>query len=318
MAEFASLRKLIERAPSRVTLVDVSARDGLQALPGKLGPGERARWLRRVLEAGVPEAEAGSFVRADRVPQMAGTGRVLAELSAYRHRLWVLVPNPKGLEEAAAAGARNVVCLVSATQAHSRANLGRPVERVLEDLEAMAARVAQLGLRARVAVSVAWGEPAEPAPAERVVGLCARLRGMGFQEITLADTVGNASPKAVVTLVEAVRSVMPAEDLGLHLHDASGFALAAAWAAWASGVRRFDASLAGLGGCPALEDPRGNLDLESLVLLFHACGVGTGVDPDRLAQARRANARLLQEAAIPFPPGPGRKGYPGSSQKEDG
>ena len=300
----ASLRKLIDTAPTRVTLVDVSARDGLQAFPRTLPPARRAEWIRRVLEAGVPEVEAGSFVRADRIPQMAGTAEVLARLRDHADRLWVLVPNPKGLEEAAAAGARNVVCLASATERHSRANLGRSVDDVLRQLEAMAARIQALGLRARVSVSVVWGEPEEPAPLETVLRICSSAHALGFSGVTLADTVGRAGPRAVVERVEAVAETVPVSSLGLHLHDASGTALVAAWAAWATGVARFDASLGGLGGCPAVKEPRGNLDLESLVRLLDACGVSTGVDPANLASAARENAALLAEA------GPGRAAIP--------
>ncbi len=300
----ASLRKLIDGAPARVTLVDVSARDGLQAFPRPLSPARRAEWIRRVLDAGIPEAEAGSFVRPDRVPQMAGTGEVLARLQDHADRLWVLAPNLKGLEEAAAAGARNVVCLASATERHSRANLGRSVDEVLRQLEAMAQRIRVLGLKARVSVSVVWGEPEEPASLETVLRICSHVRALGFSGVTLADTIGTAGPRAVVERIEAVAEVVPLPALGLHLHDATGTALVAAWAAWAAGVARFDASLGGLGGCPAVREPRGNLNLESLVRLFDICNVTTGVDPARLAAAGRENAALLADV------GPGHAATP--------
>ncbi len=301
---FASLRKLITDAPGRVTLVDVSARDGLQAFPHPLPPAQRAAWIRRVLDAGVPEVEAGSFVRPDRLPQMAGTAEVLRHLTDYQDRLWVLVPNPRGMEEAVSAGARRVVCLASATERHSRANLGRSVDQVLLDLEALAAETHRRGLVARVSVSVAWGEPDDPVPVERVVWLCTRIHEMGFAGITLADTVGTAPPRTVAERIEAVAEAVPRSRLGVHLHDATGHALVSAWAAWLAGVARFDASLGGLGGCPAVREPKGNLDLESVAGLLEACGVELGIDRSRLAEARSANTALLARV------GPGRQASP--------
>ncbi len=294
MTQVHSLRKLFEDAPASVTVVDVSARDGLQALPATLGPETRARWVRRVLEAGVPEAEAGSFVHPGRVPQMARTDRVVQALEPWRERIWVLVPNLRGLGEAAEAGCPNVVCLVSATETHSRANLGRPVARVLDELRAMAREIHRAGLRARVAVSVAWLDPVEgPVPPERVVALCRDLLDMGYRELTLCDTLGGVSPRAVADLVGRVARHMPLEDMGVHLHDPFGTAPAAILAAWLAGVARFDASLGGIGGCPALPRPEGNLDLETLVRLLEGAGGSTGVDLERLAEARRACMEIL-------------------------
>ncbi len=292
-----TLRELANVAPRAVTLVDVSARDGLQSVPAVLSPAERARWVAEVLDAGVPEAEAGSFVHPRRVPQMAKTGEVVRALGDHAARVWVLVPNLRGLGEALAAGARNVVCLLSATQTHSRANLGRPIEEVLRDLGPMAEAVADAGARMRLALSMAWADPVEgPVPEERVVALCRAARDLGFSELTLCDTLGGASPVEVAARVRAAAEVMPLETLGVHLHDPSGTAGAAAFAAWLAGVRRFDGSLGGLGGCPALDEPEGNQDLEELAALFQALRVGTGVDGDRLAEAVRANRARLARA----------------------
>ncbi len=297
MTQANSLRKLFESAPPSVTVVDVSARDGLQAVPVVLAPEVRARWIRQVLETGVPEVEAGSFVHPGRVPQMARTDRVVKALEPWRERIWVLVPNLRGVEEAVEAGCPNVVCLVSATETHSLANLGRPVARVLDELRAMAREIDRAGMRARVALSVAWLDPVEgPVPPERVLALCRELLDMGFREITLCDTVGGASPRAVAELVTAAASHVPLEGLGVHLHDPFGTAPAAVLAAWLAGVARFDAALGGLGGCPVLPRPEGNLDMETLVRLLEGAGATTGVDLEGLAEARRA---CLQALASP-------------------
>jgi hydroxymethylglutaryl-CoA lyase len=282
----ASLRKVLASLPAKATVVEVSARDGLQAAAPTLPAAARAAWLRRLLEAGVPEAEAGSFVRPDRVPQMADTAGVLALLRPFADRLWVLVPNQQGLEEALAAGARNLVCLLSATESHSRANLGRPVDRVLSALAPLVRAAHQAGARARAAISMAWIDPEEGVvPARRVAGLARELAGMGLKELTLCDTYGGASPRAVVELLEEVAPVLPLERIGLHLHDTFGVASANALAGLAVGVRRFDGSIGGLGGCPFAPGARGNVDTEHLVYLLQSLGVETGIDREALARA---------------------------------
>lgn len=294
---FDSLRKVLQALPPRATVVDVSARDGLQAVPEVLSPARRAAWVRRVLEAGVPEAEAGSFVHPAWVPQMAGTAQVLELLQPYAERLWVLVPNRRGLDEALAAGARNLVCLVSATETHSRANLGRPVSQVLAEVGRLGRDARAAGARTRIAVSMAWIDPDEGAVApERVVGLVRELADAGFRELTLCDTYGGASPRSVAALVEAVAPDFPPERLGLHLHDTFGVAAANTLAGLAAGVARFDGSLGGLGGCPFAPGARGNADTEHLVYLLQSLGVETGVERAALA---RAAAECLAELESP-------------------
>ncbi|MEW6487274.1 MAG: hydroxymethylglutaryl-CoA lyase [Thermodesulfobacteriota bacterium] len=301
---FASLRKVLQSLPSRAAVVEVSARDGLQAVSQALSPARRAAWIRRLLDAGVPEAEAGSFVHPGRVPQMAGAAQVLKILQPYAERLWVLVPNRRGLEEALAAGARNLVCMVSATETHSRANLGRTVSQVLADLGALARDAHAAGARTRIAVSMAWIDPDEGAVApERVVWLVRELGDAGFRELTLCDTYGGASPRAVAGLVEAVAPDFPPTQVGLHLHDTFGVAAANTLAGLAAGVRRFDGSIGGLGGCPFAPGARGNADMGHLAYLLHSLGVETGIDRPALARAAtECLAELGTAGAAPCPP----------------
>ncbi|MBI5440582.1 MAG: hydroxymethylglutaryl-CoA lyase [Deltaproteobacteria bacterium] len=293
-ATFDSLRQLFSSVGDRVTLVDVSARDGLQAEPVVLSPPERAAWLRRILESGVPEAEAGSFVDPRRLPQMARTEEVLAELPDLAERLWVLVPNRRGVERARKAGARNLVLLLSATETHSEANLGRPIASVLEELGPMARTAAEAGLRARLAVSMAWIDPVEgKVPAGRVGTLCRRARELGIEELTLCDTYGGASPRDVASLLEDVSAVYPLSAVSLHLHDTFGVAAANALTGLLAGVRRFDGSVGGLGGCPFAPGSRGNVPIEDLSYLFESIGAATGVDGDALRRARSECLNLL-------------------------
>ncbi|GAB4267809.1 MAG: hydroxymethylglutaryl-CoA lyase [Deferrisomatales bacterium] len=291
------LHELFSKCPTDAAVVDVSARDGLQSQPVALSPETRAAWIRLLFEAGVPQVEAGSFVNPRRVPQMAGTGQVVRELESYAERIWVLVLNRRGLEEAAQAGAKNIVCLVSATDSHSVSNQGRPVAAVLEELSELAAEAVAAGLRCRAAVAMAWADPWEgEVPPERVVGICRRLREMGFAEVTLCDTSGGASPRDVAVLLRAVQGVYPAGAIGLHLHETQGVASANVFVGLIEGVARFDASLEGLGGCPFAPGAPGNVDTKHLVRLLSSMGIRTGIDLDRLDRAAAACAELLREA----------------------
>jgi hydroxymethylglutaryl-CoA lyase len=253
-----------------------------------LAPAHRAAWVRAVLAAGVPEVEAASFVSPARLPQMAGAARVLAELEDVAERLWVLVPNRRGAKEALGAGARNLVCVVSATEAHSEANLGHPIARVLSDLEGTVPLLRRAGVRTRVALSMAWVDPVEGVvPQDRVLDLCRRLAAMGFEELTLCDTHGGASPRAVAGLLEDLSPLFPAEALGLHLHDTFGAAAANALVGLLLGITRFDGSLGGLGGCPFAPGARGNVDTEELVRLLHTLNIETGISEEALRCARQ-------------------------------
>lgn len=291
---FASSRNPLGGLPRRAVIVEVSARDGLQSVPDLLPAATRAAWIRSLLETGVPEAEAGSFVDPRRLPQMADAPSVLAHLADQLDRLWVLVPNLHGLDAAHAAGARKVVCLVSATETHSVANLGRPVARVLSDLETLADRIRSLGIQSRVAISMAWGESREGVvPPDRIVGICRELDGMGFTDVTLCDTDGGASPRHVADLLEALEPHFPHSRLGLHFHDRFGVAAANVLVGLLFGVTRFDASIGGLGGCPFAPGAKGNLPTEDLVYLLEGMGVETGVALAALRQTSKECLSLL-------------------------
>jgi len=300
---YHSLRKVLEALAGPATVVDVSARDGLQAEPSPLSPARRAQWIRLLLDAGIPEVEAGSFVSPRRVPQMAGTTELAGLLRPWSPRLWFLVPNRRGAEEALAAGVTNLVCVVSATETHSRENLGRTIGRVLDDLRDVARLAEGSGARRRASISVAWADPVEgTVPRARVLTIAEELRDMGFSEITLCDTWGRASPLEIAALIEHLTEVFEADRVGLHLHDTFGTAAAGLLAGALVGVRRFDASAGGLGGCPFVQGARGNIDTEAVVRLLQGLGLETGVDETALGvAARECLAMLREEGREPCP-----------------
>lgn len=282
--------------PRRVVVTDVSARDGLQSVSGFVEPERRAEWILNLLDAGIDEVEGASFVSPRALPQMDGAARVLAALpESHSGRVWVLVPNLGGLERALDAGARNLLCVLSATETHSRANLGRRVDAVLAELGELRAKISVAGVRARVALSVAFADPVEGVvPTEKAAALCRRVFDLGFGELTLCDTYGAASPLQVSELLSAIGEFYPPDRIGLHLHDTFGFASANVLAGLMSGVSRFDGSVLGLGGCPFLPGARGNVDTANLVRFLDGLGVVTGVDREKLERAAFACESILK------------------------
>ena len=227
---------------------------------------------------------------------MAGCAEILAAHRAAAERLWVLLPNRRALELAVAAGARNLHLLLSATESHSRANLGCSLGARLEELAAMGAELASGTLRSRVALSMAWHDPDEgPVPCERAADLCARLHDYGFREITLCDTYGAASPRSVARLVEMLAPLFPPERLVVHLHDTFGFAALNTLAALAVGVTRSEASLGGLGGCPFAPGAKGNMAGEDLVRLLQGLGVDSGLELGELSALKDEIEALIRE-----------------------
>ena len=285
--------------PRRVLISEVGPRDGLQNARAIMPTEAKKRWITALAEAGLREIEVGSFVRADRVPQLADTAEVVAHaLSIPGLTVAVLVPNAKGAERAIAAGAHKITVPVSASRAHALANVGMTPEQSVEALRAICALrdAAPEGRRPAVegGVSTAFGCTLEGAVAEEVVvGLAAAMVEAGADEVGLADTTGMANPLTVRRLVRAVRAEIGDRLSGVHLHDTRGLGLANAFAAWEEGIATFDASLAGLGGCPFAPGASGNVVTEDLVSMFHDLGVETGIDLDRLIATRAILAESL-------------------------
>ncbi len=284
-----------------VIICEVGPRDGLQNARGRMATTDKIRWIMALAEAGVPEIEVGSFVRPDLVPAMADTAEVVAAANCLRDvTIVVLVPNRKGAERALAAGARKLTIPVSASRAHSRANIRMdPEEAVAQVAEILAfARTSDPPAEVAVGISTAFGCTLQgTVPEGEVVRLAEALAKAGVAEIGLADTVGHANPAQVKRLVRAVRAAVGERLVSLHLHDTRGRGLANAAAGFEEGICAFDSSLAGLGGCPFAPGASGNVATEDLVWMFEDMGLRTGIDLDRLLAAR-----ALLAAALPGEP----------------
>lgn len=274
---------------ARVTVVDVGPRDGLQNESVAIPTDVKVAFVDALSRAGVPVIEVSAFVHPTRVPQMADAAEVFARINRRPGvRYSTLVPNLAGLDRAAAAGVSEVAIFAAASEGFSRANINRTIDESMTMYAAVCARAHTLGLRVRGYLSTAFGCPYDGrVPVERVVSLTERLLDMGIFEVAISDTIGIAHPGQVSTLLDAVTARVDVSRLALHFHDTRGTALANVLAGLLGGVRTFDASAGGLGGCPFAPGASGNLATEDLVYMLDGLGVDTGVS---LAGVRDASA----------------------------
>ncbi len=271
-----------------VRLFEVSPRDGLQNEAAVVPTREKVRLIQALVASGLRDVEVTSFVRADRIPQLADAADVLAALPESSDvRFWALVPNTRGFERAHAAGIRCVSTVLSASETHNQRNINSTVRESLSALGRILSDAKAEGLRTRAYISTAFGCPYEGAvDPSRVVDLALALTAAGADEIALGDTVGVATPPGVVDLVRRLEAAgIPPESVAMHLHDTLGMALVNALAAWQVGIRSFDGAVAGVGGCPYAPGAAGNACTQDLVHLFEGLGAETGVDLDRLGEA---------------------------------
>ncbi len=278
--------------PTRVRIVEVGPRDGWQNLPDFIATGEKISLVNDLAGCGFRELEVTSFVSPRAVPQLRDAAAVVAGLERLPGVAYAaLVPNQRGLAQATAAGVDKAVFFISASETHNRENLGRGIEASLAEFAVMMAQRPPT-LAVRASVSNVFGCPFEgEVPTVRVVELVRELAGLGIAEITLCDTWGVATPPQVYRVVSQVREAGLGVDLGLHLHDTCGRALAGVMAGLQAGIQRFDTSLGGLGGCPFAPGAAGNLATEDLAACLDAMGVETGID---LPALRRTLQRLRQ------------------------
>ena len=273
--------------PSRVTIVEVGPRDGLQNERATIGTPEKIGFINRLSAAGLPVIEASAFVSPRWVPQMSDAADVFAGIARREGiRYTGLVPNLAGLERAQAAGVEEIAIFAAASESFSRRNINQTIGESLQTYGQVCARAADLNLRVRAYVSTAFGCPYEGAvPPSRVAEVAAALDAMGAYEVSVSDTIGIAHPGQVPEVVRTVAEGIPPDRIALHFHDTRGMALANVLTALDLGIDTFDASAGGLGGCPYAPGATGNLATEDLVYMLSGLGIDTGVDLDALLDA---------------------------------
>lgn len=278
-------------------ITDVSPRDGLQNQAVPVSTAQKLALIESLAAAGVGSVEVTSFVSPKAVPQMADAADLLPQVQARLPalRTSVLVPNLKGLQRAHAAQAREIAVVLSATETMNRKNINMGLDEAADVSEQTLRAAHALNLRTRAYIAVAFECPFEgETPLDRVLALAARMAATGTDEIVIADTIGAAAPGMVKQRMAALAQAVAPERLAIHLHDTRGMGVANAWAALEAGIRRFDASVGGIGGCPFAPGAAGNLATEDLVLLAERSGLHTGIRIEALLDAIDLAQDMLQ------------------------
>jgi len=280
---------------NEVKIVEVGPRDGLQNEPGEVPSEVKLELIERLAAAGLRSVEATAFVSPKWVPQMADHTEVLERIRRKPGVSYpVLTPNLKGFEAARAAGASEVAIFGAASETFSRRNINCSIAESLERFRPVAEAAQQNAMKVRGYVSCVLGCPYEgdvsPGQVAKVAG---DLYEMGCYEVSLGDTIGVGTPGKTKAMLEACARRVPMDRLAGHYHDTYGQALANVYASLELGVRTFDASVAGLGGCPYAAGASGNVATEDVVYMLHGLGMETGVDLDELVDIGRWICALL-------------------------
>lgn len=279
--------------PASAIITEVGPRDGLQSEVEFVPTARKIELIQSLLDTGLRRFEITSFVSPRAVPQMRDAAEVMA---AFRDRddahLTALVPNAHGAEAAIEAGVDAMVLFASASESHNLKNVNRSRKVSFEGFAGIARLTEGTGVALQGAIATAFGCPFEGEVAvEAVTDQARRYRDLGMRHITLGDTTGMATPALVIQRIEALSQAVPDVDIALHFHNTRGVGLVCTYAGLSMGVRHFEASVGGLGGCPFVPRATGNVSTEDMVYLFHESGVETGVDLDRLT----GSARLAED-----------------------
>jgi len=281
-----------------IQICEVGPRDGLQNAKQLMPTETKKAWISALAAAGLNEIEVGSFVPPKLIPAMADTGEIVEHaLTIEGLKVVALAPNVKGFERARAAGAHKITFPVSASHQHSVSNVRMTPDQMIDEVRKAAALREGSFPEIEGAVSTAFGCTMQgEVPEDEVVRIAVQLAAF-CDGVALADTVGYANPAQVKRVFRRVKQEIGDKLEGAHFHNTRGLGLANALAAWEEGVHSFDASMGGLGGCPFAPGASGNVITEDLVFMFESMGVSTGIDFDKLLEARR-----IMHAGVPDEP----------------
>lgn len=275
---------LLDTLPRRVSIYEVSPRDGLQNEAAQVATHAKVRLIEALVVAGLSRIEVTSFVSAKWVPQMADADQVMRMLARTPGvRFSALCPNARGLDRARAAGVHEVAVFVSSSETHNLRNVNKTVKQTLDAFREVIEPARAEGMEVRAYVSTVWGCPYEgEVPVERSLAIAKELLDRGCYQVSLGDTIGVGTPLKTRRLLDAFLKEIPAQKLALHLHDTRGTALANVLVGLEMGITDVDSSVAGLGGCPYAPGAAGNLATEDLVYALDGMGIETGIDLDKL------------------------------------
>ncbi len=274
-------------ASPQFSIVEVGPRDGLQNHAREIDTAAKIGFIEALANAGLRCIETTSFVSPKAVPKMADAFDVMTGVSRRPGvRYMALVPNERGLDRAIEAGVDSIGLFAAATEAFSRANLNASIDETFERFATVVAKAAPAGMWIRGYISVAFHCPYSGVVAvPDAVAVAERLHALGCDEIVLADTTGQAAPEQVRSLVASTQTAIPIDRMALHFHDTRGLAIENVEAGFEGGVRIFDGSAGGIGGCPFSPGAPGNVATEAVVRFFEARGIDTGIDAEAVERA---------------------------------
>jgi hydroxymethylglutaryl-CoA lyase len=296
-----------------IKIFEVGPRDGLQNESRVLPTQDKVWLIQSLVEAGLQNVESGSFVRADKIPQMADSenvqnliqGQIQSHSLLAKTNFWYLVPNLKGLERAHLAGVKNIALFTAVSNSFTKKNIGMTVDESFVEMKKVCDQAKSLGMNVRGYISTVWGCPFEMrTPVKDSVRVIEQMLNLGVNQISIGDTIGVAVPNQVEAVLNPVVKLFSnpsdfQQQLAVHFHDTRGTALANVLRSYDLGVRVFDSSIGGLGGCPFAPGASGNLATEDLVYFFKEMGIPTGIDYTKLCQA---SAELLKRMSVPGDP----------------
>jgi hydroxymethylglutaryl-CoA lyase len=288
-------RDILAHVPDRASVYEVSARDGLQNEAALIPIEGKRRLIAALVDAGLKRIEITSFVSPKWIPQLADAEELAGALSPPPGVTYsALVPNARGLERALAAGLREIAVFLSASETHNKMNVNKTIDETLSVFEEIVPPAREAGVAVRAYLSTVWGCPYEGAvdPA-RSVAISERLLALGCYQISISDTIGVGTPRQTKEIVQRFLDAMPVSRFAMHMHDTRGTALANVLVGLEMGVRDFDGSVGGVGGCPYAPGASGNLATEDLVFMLHGMGVSTGVDLDKLVAAGNVAEQVI-------------------------
>jgi len=273
----------VDSVPATVEIIEVGPRDGFQNLPDFIETEVKIRLIDALIDTGISRMEVSSFVHPKAVPQMRDASDVLGSTSRDGCQCFAMVPNMVGAERAIEAGADMLNLIVSASEAHNRSNVRRSVAASFAGFEEICGLAEAEGVPVRASIATSFGCPFEgDVPVERVIDVGRQLIGLGCTELNLCDTTGMANPRQVSEVARRVLKAFEGTRVVMHFHNTRGAGMANLLAALQAGVRAFEASFGGLGGCPFAPGAAGNVSTEDATHMLHEMGIATGIDLTRL------------------------------------
>lgn len=281
---------MLDNLSNSARVVEVGPRDGLQNEKTILSQDLKIDFISKLVESGIKDIEATSFVRADRIPQMGDAVHLFealkSKVSIDKNHLICLVPNPKGLENAIKVGVKDIAVFTATSEEFNKKNINASIDESFERIRAVCEEAKKHGMRIRGYISTVFGCPYEGKTSlNKMAELSEKLFDLGAYEVSLGDTIGVANPLQVKEVANVLSGGPSLDKFSLHMHDTRGTALANVLSGLEAGFTSFDSSAGGLGGCPYAAGATGNLATEDLVYMLHSMGVKTGVDLDKLSEA---------------------------------